>query len=444
MDSDRLFLLHTRQMKAQTIVQLVPNRPSLLLLACMFDKVAAKSDALAKEEVTEDQANRDMARIQYLHRNGFNCFAASLNCPGAEAVAGRHVDTDFGNRRFVGCVMKRFREHLPFTQIALDHVWCKNAHSEERWSPNFYKVTLPKLRECLPMPGPDEEWVGGARPGAIYIPCCIAAFVNVYAYREHLLPFYAIEYLTHDELKRECMLYRATEGIDLPKFGKEKDQARLYAFTEKQLAQYEPPPNVTPAEVMAYAQKVDPTNKPMICLSRVSATEGALHPVACDAKHFEQRCGRCADCMAALDPCRLEERIARRSSTCAGIGDGLFVTADIDEGDPIVEYTGSIVTRRSTPRRSQYAAHLSGNRYVLAREDSLCGAANHACGPAANCRLVNLTVEAGGGEEEEEVGRIFIVAERAIRSGEECFFDYGDRFSFLPPGCKCSTCRSSR
>lgn len=103
-----------------------------------------------------------------------------------------------------------------------------------------------------------------------------------------------------------------------------------------------------------------------------------------------------------------------RESAIHGIGG--FAKMDIAAGTWVVEYTGETITKDESLRRCE-----SGNAYVFSLGDEwdLDGSVswnaarflNHSCEP--NC------------EAERIEGRIWIIARRDIRAGEELTFNYG-------------------
>ncbi len=117
----------------------------------------------------------------------------------------------------------------------------------------------------------------------------------------------------------------------------------------------------------------------------------------------------------------------RRSKT----GKGLFAEERIPKGACVIEYTGRPVSEAEQERMSgKYLFEVSkkvtidGNvpsnkaRYI-----------NHSCAP--NC-------EADG-----PTGRVFILALRNIKAGEELTYDYGEEYfdeHIKPKGCRCTAC----
>jgi len=112
-------------------------------------------------------------------------------------------------------------------------------------------------------------------------------------------------------------------------------------------------------------------------------------------------------------------------------GLGLFALAPIKKGATIIEYIGERVsTSVGDERDNRYMFNINTKwdidgspRYNTARY------ANHSCRP--NCEAINRR------------GRIFIVAKRAIKEGEELTYHYGkDHFTgFIKSlGCRCAKC----
>ena len=102
-------------------------------------------------------------------------------------------------------------------------------------------------------------------------------------------------------------------------------------------------------------------------------------------------------------------------------GKGVFALAPIAKGETVIEYVGEIITwpealRRhphdpSDPNHTFYF-HIDDERVIDANVGGNAARwINHACQP--NC------------EADEVDGRIFIKARRALKPGEELFYDYG-------------------
>jgi SET domain-containing protein len=125
-------------------------------------------------------------------------------------------------------------------------------------------------------------------------------------------------------------------------------------------------------------------------------------------------------------------------------GKGVFALQDITAGDTIIEYQGEIITWEQAQARHPHDPanpnhtfffHINETRVI----DGLVGGnssrwINHSCD--GNC------------EAQEENGRIFIKARRAIAAGEELGFDYGlvieERYTAklkAEYACRCGTTR---
>ncbi len=113
-------------------------------------------------------------------------------------------------------------------------------------------------------------------------------------------------------------------------------------------------------------------------------------------------------------------------------GLGLYAARDFSRGETVIEYVGERV-RGEHGRSNLYIFRVDHEwdidgspRWNTARY------INHSCKP--NCEAVN------------DDGRIFIVAKRKIRSGEELAYDYGEEYFkeyIEPKGCRCIRCVES-
>jgi SET domain-containing protein len=102
-------------------------------------------------------------------------------------------------------------------------------------------------------------------------------------------------------------------------------------------------------------------------------------------------------------------------------GKGVFALRPIARGETIIEYKGEVITWPEALRRHPHNPKEPDHTFFFHVDDrhvidaNVGGNAarwiNHACAP--NC------------EADEEDGRVFIRALRAIRPGEELFYDYG-------------------
>ena len=121
--------------------------------------------------------------------------------------------------------------------------------------------------------------------------------------------------------------------------------------------------------------------------------------------------------------------ICFRPSGIHGIGG--FAKTNIVAGTRVVEYTGERITKSESLRRCE-----AGNEFIFSLDDEwdLDGSVswnpacflNHSCDP--NC------------EAEPEGGRVWIVARRDIRAGNEITFNYGyDLEDYREHPCRCGT-----
>jgi hypothetical protein len=110
-------------------------------------------------------------------------------------------------------------------------------------------------------------------------------------------------------------------------------------------------------------------------------------------------------------------------------GTGGFAKADIAAGARVIEYVGEKITKAESLHRCE-----SANEYIFSLDDEsdLDGNVpgnparflNHSCDP--NC------------EAEPDGGRVWIVAQRGIRAGEEITFNYGyDLEDYREHPCRC-------
>jgi uncharacterized protein len=102
-------------------------------------------------------------------------------------------------------------------------------------------------------------------------------------------------------------------------------------------------------------------------------------------------------------------------------GRGVFALVPLSKGEIILEYKGEIITWPEALRRHPHDAsdpnhtfyfHIDDDRVIDGKFGGNSSRwINHACAP--NCQA------------EQEGERVFIHAKRAIKAGEELFFDYG-------------------
>jgi len=115
-------------------------------------------------------------------------------------------------------------------------------------------------------------------------------------------------------------------------------------------------------------------------------------------------------------------------------GFGLFALTDIPAGERVIEYRGEPITKRQSLERCQ-----ANNEYIFALDDQTDLDGNVEWNPA---RFINHHCEPNS-EAQLFQNRIWIVAIRQIRSGEEITFNYGYDLEFYrehPCRCGAKTC----
>jgi SET domain-containing protein len=118
-------------------------------------------------------------------------------------------------------------------------------------------------------------------------------------------------------------------------------------------------------------------------------------------------------------------------------GRGLFAARDLPKGTHIIEYRGERVPKREGSRRTD-AQWETGRVYTfeLSRRFDLDGS------PDWNvARLANFSCDPNAESQNERGRKIWIVATRDIRKGQEITYDYNFSFVDPPPACRCGTRR---
>jgi SET domain-containing protein len=116
-------------------------------------------------------------------------------------------------------------------------------------------------------------------------------------------------------------------------------------------------------------------------------------------------------------------------------GLGLFATAPIAKGEPIVEYKG----RRIPTPQARARERRTGCKYMFELDSrwtidgssrrNLARYVNHACRPNAEFELVR--------------GKLMVLACKKLAPGDEITCDYGEEYFELfiaPVGCRCANC----
>lgn len=110
-------------------------------------------------------------------------------------------------------------------------------------------------------------------------------------------------------------------------------------------------------------------------------------------------------------------------------GLGLFAGEDIKKGEIIIEYIGNILNKEEAEKRvtSQYLFEVNRNKTIDGTPRwNTARYANHSCTPNA--------------ESDIKKGRVFVIAIKNIKNGEEIVYDYGEEFCeehIKPYGCRC-------
>jgi len=110
-------------------------------------------------------------------------------------------------------------------------------------------------------------------------------------------------------------------------------------------------------------------------------------------------------------------------------GTGGFAKMDIAAGIRVIEYVGEKITKVESLRRCE-----SANEYIFSLDDTHDLDGNVAWNPA---RFLNHSCDPNC-EAEPDGGRVWIVARRDIRAGEEITFNYGyDLGDYREHPCRC-------
>jgi len=119
----------------------------------------------------------------------------------------------------------------------------------------------------------------------------------------------------------------------------------------------------------------------------------------------------------------------------ARTGRGLFAVEPIPKGACIIEYVGRTLKEEEwLASRSRYLFKVTGKKTIDGwNKENTARYINHSCRP--NCEI------------EIRKGRVFVMAKRAIKSGEELAYYYGDEYfdqHIRPIGCKCLKCKPEK
>ncbi len=121
----------------------------------------------------------------------------------------------------------------------------------------------------------------------------------------------------------------------------------------------------------------------------------------------------------------------KRSKT----GLGLFTYSPIPKGSCVIEYTGKVLTAKEEENsNSLYLFEVTKKKTIDgAVRTNTARYINHSCRPNSEIDIYK--------------GRVFVLAKRNIKEGEELSYDYDTEYFnayIKPKGCKCEKCVSPR
>lgn len=116
-------------------------------------------------------------------------------------------------------------------------------------------------------------------------------------------------------------------------------------------------------------------------------------------------------------------------------GLGLFAEDPIPKGACIIEYVGRVISKEEEyTSNSKYLFEIHSRLTIDGKPKwNKAGYINHSCRPSA--------------EPEIRHNRVFIMAKRAIKQGEEILYDYGKEYfddHIKPYGCRCDKCSEKK
>jgi uncharacterized protein len=116
-------------------------------------------------------------------------------------------------------------------------------------------------------------------------------------------------------------------------------------------------------------------------------------------------------------------------------GLGLFTTEPITKGSCVIEYTGKILTNEEEERSQSLYLFDAGAGVTIdgSVRSNTARYINHSCRP--NCEI------------DLYKHRVYVMAKRNIKAGEELTYDYDKEYfnSYIKPkGCRCIKCAPAR
>lgn len=119
-------------------------------------------------------------------------------------------------------------------------------------------------------------------------------------------------------------------------------------------------------------------------------------------------------------------------STLKGAGKGLFTHSEIKRGEKIVEYTGDIITWKECERRNNAIKEGIGAYYFYISKKKCIDAQHHLDSLARYCNDANGFTKIIGLKNNARFeiikGRVFIIASRNFKPGDEIFVAYGREY----------------
>lgn len=119
-------------------------------------------------------------------------------------------------------------------------------------------------------------------------------------------------------------------------------------------------------------------------------------------------------------------------STLKGAGKGLFTDSIIKRGERIVEYTGDVITWKECERRNNEIKEGVGAYYFYISEKKCIDAQNHLDSLARYCNDANGFTKIIGLKNNARFeiirGRVYIIASRNFKPGDEIFVAYGREY----------------
>ena len=175
------------------------------------------------------QEGRDRTRIDAMVQLGYNIYTADNKHPQLQkrlyrephkkstrlvevlTPLLRHCDTDFAGRGFFRDLRARFGLGIQFDQVILDYFFSPIGYAKERWTKEFFFITLPNFVK--------EDII--AHGGCVWLPYLQYTYDMIQKYKGELELVYVISYVEDPNMNP---LFYAT--------GQEHVSARLRLFPE--------------------------------------------------------------------------------------------------------------------------------------------------------------------------------------------------------------------